>query len=128
MNRKYVVCLKKEERAQVRAGSEPAPPGNRLFRHSTSPNNSPGLYLAPIRHQPRGPQLELSTNLRGVQRLRGDCHPRSQSLLSGRGEGDSLPEKSGREYSRRLDGEAEARLIALACSSPPEGHECWSLC
>ena len=25
------------------------------------------------------------------------------------------------------DGEAEAHLIALACSSPPEGHERWSL-
>jgi transposase len=27
-----------------------------------------------------------------------------------------------REYSRKLDGEQEARLIALTCSSPPEGH------
>jgi hypothetical protein len=35
--------------------------------------------------------------------------------------------KPNREYPRRLDGEAEARLIALACSSPPEGHERWSL-
>ena len=28
---------------------------------------------------------------------------------------------------RRLDGEAEARLVMLACSSPPEGHEHWTL-
>jgi transposase len=26
-----------------------------------------------------------------------------------------------------LDGEAEARLIALACSKPPEGRVCWTL-
>jgi hypothetical protein len=26
---------------------------------------------------------------------------------------------------RRLDGAAEARLIALACSAPPEGHARW---
>ena len=32
-----------------------------------------------------------------------------------------------REYSRKLDGEQEARLIALTCSSPPEGHARWSL-
>ena len=27
-----------------------------------------------------------------------------------------------RDYERKLDGEAEARLIALACSDPPEGR------
>jgi len=32
-----------------------------------------------------------------------------------------------RRYSRKLDGEQEARLIALTCSSPPEGHGRWSL-
>jgi transposase len=28
---------------------------------------------------------------------------------------------------RRLDGAAEARLIALACSAPPEGRACWTM-
>ncbi len=32
-----------------------------------------------------------------------------------------------REYARALDGEAEAHLIALACSTPPAGREHWSL-
>jgi hypothetical protein len=32
-----------------------------------------------------------------------------------------------REYHRKLDGEAEARLVALACSEPPEGEARWSL-
>ncbi len=32
-----------------------------------------------------------------------------------------------RDYERRLDGDAEARLIALACSTPPEGRERWTL-
>jgi hypothetical protein len=27
----------------------------------------------------------------------------------------------------KVTGEVEARLIALACSSPPPGHACWSL-
>ena len=30
--------------------------------------------------------------------------------------------RPNREYSRKLDGEQEARLIALTCGSPPEGH------
>jgi Homeodomain-like domain len=32
-----------------------------------------------------------------------------------------------REYHRKLDGEQEGRLVALACSEPPEGHARWSL-
>jgi hypothetical protein len=32
-----------------------------------------------------------------------------------------------REYQRKLDGEQEARLVALACSRPPEGQARWSL-
>jgi len=32
-----------------------------------------------------------------------------------------------REYRRKLDGEQEARLVALTCSAPPEGHKRWTL-
>lgn len=32
-----------------------------------------------------------------------------------------------REYRHKLDGRAEAHLIALACSEPPQGHRRWSL-
>jgi transposase len=32
-----------------------------------------------------------------------------------------------REYARTLDGEAEAHLIAMACSQPPEGRSRWTL-
>jgi hypothetical protein len=35
--------------------------------------------------------------------------------------------KPEREYEHALDGEAEAHLIALACSQPPTGREHWSL-
>lgn len=34
---------------------------------------------------------------------------------------------STRQYERKLDGNAEAHLIALACSSPPAGRKHWSL-
>jgi transposase len=33
---------------------------------------------------------------------------------------------TGRQY-RKLDGAGEARLVALACSSPPEGQARWTL-
>ena len=32
-----------------------------------------------------------------------------------------------REYEHSLDGEAEAHLIVMACSAPPEGRERWTL-
>ncbi len=32
-----------------------------------------------------------------------------------------------RQYHRKLDGEQEARLVAVACSDPPKGHARWSL-
>ena len=32
-----------------------------------------------------------------------------------------------REYLRKLDGEQEAKLIALACSNPPKGEARWTL-
>ena len=32
-----------------------------------------------------------------------------------------------RQYRRRLDGEQEARLVALTCSAPPQGHKRWTL-
>ena len=36
-------------------------------------------------------------------------------------------QKSSQHKKRRLDGEKEAHLIALACSSPPEGHARWTI-
>lgn len=38
-----------------------------------------------------------------------------------------LRKKPDRVYRRRLDGEGEAHLIALACSEPPDGYGSWSL-
>lgn len=38
-----------------------------------------------------------------------------------------LPKKPGRPRRRVLDGRAEAHLIALTCSDPPEGRERWSM-
>jgi hypothetical protein len=38
-----------------------------------------------------------------------------------------LRKKPDRVYERRLDGEGEAHLIALACSEAPDGYDRWSL-
>lgn len=38
-----------------------------------------------------------------------------------------MAKKPGRPRRRVLDGRAEARLVALACSDPPEGRGSWTL-
>jgi transposase len=38
-----------------------------------------------------------------------------------------LPKPSRRVYARKLDGEQEAKLVAVACSGPPEGKQRWTL-
>lgn len=42
----------------------------------------------------------------------------------------ALERKPQKSPSRKpvLDGRAEAQLVTLACSSPPEGHTRWTLC
>jgi transposase len=37
------------------------------------------------------------------------------------------PRPTTRVYARKLDGDAEARLVKLACSAPPEGRNRWTL-
>lgn len=37
------------------------------------------------------------------------------------------PQPTRRVYQRRLDGEGEAHLIALACSAAPTGHKRWTM-
>jgi transposase len=39
----------------------------------------------------------------------------------------ALGRENRTNYPRRIDGEGEARLIALACSDPPGGYQRWTL-
>ena len=59
----------------------------------------------------------------GQSRHRG---PGPHALGRGRAGRRELPQAARRSYRRRLDGE-EARLVALTCSAPPEGHKRWTL-
>jgi DNA-binding CsgD family transcriptional regulator len=38
-----------------------------------------------------------------------------------------LPKKRNRVYERIMDGAAEAKLVSLVCSTPPDGYGRWSL-
>jgi hypothetical protein len=42
-------------------------------------------------------------------------------------DGTLTPKPTTRTYERRLDGRAEAHLVAIACGAPPEGRGRWTL-
>ena len=51
---------------------------------------------------------------------------RTRKAFSERGIAAIHRRKPNREYTPKLDGRAEAHLVALACSEPPEGHARWT--
>ena len=57
---------------------------------------------------------------RSVEQIRERCVTEGLSAALER-------KKRSRERSRKLDGEAEARLITIACSDAPKGHARWTL-
>lgn len=62
----------------------------------------------------------LNVNLRTVERVKKYFVQEGfEVALNGK--------TSTRAYTRKLDGEAEAHLIALCCSEPPEGFRSWTL-
>lgn len=119
MRLKYAVRLSEAERARLRTlvGSGSAP--SRLLTHArillkaNRGEGGPGWTDAAI-----ADAVEVHPATVGRVR-RADVEDGLDATLERK-----LPE---RVYERRLDGEGETRLIALACGTPPEGHARWTL-
>lgn len=62
----------------------------------------------------------LNTSTRTVERVR-------QRFVEEGFDSALLPKPTKRVYQRLLDGDQEAHLIALACSTPPQGKKRWAL-
>jgi transposase len=115
MNKKYVVDLQDEERQAVqrilRSGKHSA--RKRRWAHA--------LLKADEGWSDEKIADALSISLPTVQRIRQRFVEEGlDAALGGRSH-------APRPYLQRLDGEQEARLIALACGSPPEGRSRWTL-
>jgi len=117
MRKEYVVQLCESERRELRrlvsVGRAPA----RKLTHARI------LLAADVRGPARSDAAiaeGLGVGLATVARVRKRfCKARLEAALNRR--------KHAKHRAPRLDGEAEAHLIALACSKPPEGHGRWSL-
>jgi transposase len=120
MRKKYIVQLTEEEREYL----------HKLISSGTAParklNRARILLKADIGKHAEGEALidkeiarMLETSPATVQRVRERFYEGGLEAALER----SLPD---RVYKRSLEGRAEARLIALACSKPPLGRDRWS--
>jgi hypothetical protein len=119
MKSKYAVCLSEVERARLRTliGTGTAPARElahaRILLKADQGEGGPGWNDTAI-----AGALEVCT--RTVARVRQQYVTAGLAAALQR----RMPQ---RVYPRKLDGEAEARLIALACGTPPHGQTRWSL-
>jgi hypothetical protein len=119
MKAKYAVCLTDVERACLRtligAGTAPARElaHARILLKADQGEGGPGWNDTAI-----AGALEVCT--RTVARVRQQYVTQGLDAALKR----RLPE---RVYTRKLDGQQEAHLIAVACSTPPTGRPRWSL-
>jgi transposase len=115
---KFVVALTEEERGQLTKLVQTGRAAARARRHAH--------VLLKADAGPNGPRWldaqiaeALDVGLRTIARIR--------RAFVDEGLDAALRGRSRPAPPRTLDGRAEAHLIALACSSPPTGHERWTL-
>ena len=115
MNKKYIVDLTDKEhnslRELVRSGKHSA----RRIRYVQA------LLKADAGWTDQKISEALDIGIRTVQRIRQRFVEEGIEVALG------ARSHKPRPYRRKLDGEKEAHLIALACSEAPEGHTCWTL-
>jgi transposase len=118
--KKYKVTLTAEERQQLRdliaAGKAAAPKLThaRILLKADAADGGPSW---PDERIAEAVEVSVAT----VERLRQRFVEQGLEAALGRKKQDR-PSRP-----RKLDGRAEARLIALACSAPPEGRKEWTL-
>ena len=119
MAKKYRVTLTPEERDELEAMISRGKAHARKLAHARVLLQADEADGAPARtDQDIAAALRLST--RTVERVRQRFVEQGLDAALG-------PKPSKRIYARKLDGEQEAHLIALACCTPPEGKGRWTL-
>ena len=119
MRKRYTVMLSEEERARLHTliGRGVAPASAlthaRILLKANQGEAGPGWTDAAI-------AVALEVNPATVARIR-------QQYVTAGLDAALHRKPPAREYRRRLDGAQQARLVALACSAPPEGHKRWTL-
>jgi len=119
MKKKYIVTLTAEERQILREMVSRGKAAARKLMHARILLRADAAEGGPAWKDPAIAQA-LEVGGATVERVR-------ERFVEEGFEAALERRKTRREYRRKLDGEAEAHLIALACSQAPEGHSRWTL-
>ena len=119
MKKKYIVTLTEEERQKLRVLITRGKGAARKLMHAR--------ILLKADQGPGGPGLGDSTIAEQVQAGRATVERVRKEFVEEGLEAALNRRKPRRQYRRKLDGDGEAHLIALACSPAPEGRSRWTL-
>ena len=119
MKRKYIVKLTDEEREQLEklvssgTGQARSLMHARILLKSDTSEQGANWSYAQIRDALDVTEVTISNVRRAYAEHGLDAAPKRK--------------KPARVYATRLDGAAEAQLVALVCGTPPDGEARWSL-
>ena len=119
MKKKYIVTLTEAERAMLQAMLSKGKAAARKLMHARillKADASPDGPAWNDQHIAEGLDVGRAT----VERVRREFVEEGLDAALER-------RKPRRQYERRLDGDGEAHLVALACQKPPEGRSRWTL-
>ena len=119
MKKMYVVTLTEEERQMLKAMLCRGKAAARKLMHAR--------ILLKANVAPGGPGWNDATIADGLDVGRATVERVRKQFVEDGFEAALERRKSRRQYLRKLDGDGEAHLIALACSQAPEGRSRWTL-
>jgi transposase len=117
--KKYIVTLTAEERRALQALIAAGKSSARKLTHAR--------ILLKADCGPEGPGCNDEEITDGLEVGHATVERVRQQFVEEGLEASLHQRKSRREYLRKLDGDAEAHLIALACGEAPEGRARWTL-
>jgi transposase len=119
MKKKYIVTLSQEERRILRELLSRGKAAARKLMHARI------LLKADV--SPGGPGWDDQKIAEGLEVGRATVERLRKTFVEEGMEAALERRKPRRQYRRKLDGDGEAHLVALACQAPPEGRSRWTL-
>jgi transposase len=119
MKKQYIVTLTPEERRMLQEMLSRGKAAARKLTHAR--------ILLKADATPEGPGWNDKAIADGVEVGRATVERVRKEFVEEGLEAALERRRSRRLYLRKLDGEGEAHLVALACQKPPEGRSRWTL-